>query len=292
MNPDYLIYKHEKTEIDEEIVALFTRDSEFSELAIELFKEITSLIVTVASIQRYSENVIIPYNKEEAVLFGNMIRYSKISSAYLEQYAKMRSEICMILFRSLIETYINLKYFLKFKDQYTLSHYIKHSLRQEKMFLDHIKENRGNNPELEHIEARMTESILNSFKDSGFSEEDVKNSSKWEEKVKKRINEIINPSFYILYGNSSHAVHGNWQDLLFFHLEKVDGGFLQKPEWYTPSIQLIAPVTLMSCNLLMEFAEEIIPDSPQKIALVDSTKDIFLRTRKLDRLHEKFIQNT
>lgn len=289
-NPDYLVHKYDTTEIDETKVKSFDSHDEFSDLAVELFKEISVLIVTIASLERKQNGNIIPLNKEEAVLMGNLIRYSKISSAYLEQYVKKRQETCMILFRSLMETYINLKYFLKFKDQYTLSHYIKHSLKQEKMFLDHLKKYGGLDPELKHIEDRISASILRSMTDSGFTEDEIKNSSKWEDKVRKRLNEIISPAFYILYGNSSHSVHGNWQDLLFFHLSKNGDGFIQKPEWTTPTIQLIAPVTLISCDLLKNFAEEVVPDSDQKKDLLELIKDIFLRTRKLEILHEKFIQ--
>lgn len=288
-HPDYIVYNTDRTEVNEEKILDFTDHGEFSYLAVEIFKEISILIVTISSIRRSSGGVEIPYNREEAALFGNLVRYCKISSAYLEQYTKKRTETCMILLRSLMETYINLKYFLKFKDQYTLSHYIKNSLKQEKLLLEFIKKNGGRDEALQHIEQRMTDSINRSIKASGFTEDEISNSSKWEEKVKKRLGEIIDPSLYILYGNSSHSVHGNWQDLLFFHLSKSGDGFVQKSDWTTPTIQLIAPVTLMSCDLLKNFSEEVLPDSKNKDILLEEIKDIFLRTWKLDKLHEKFI---
>lgn len=289
-HPDYLMHKTDRTEVNEEKILDFDDHGEFSYLAVEIFKEISILIVTVSSIRRSSGGVEIPYNREEAALFGNLVRYCKISSAYLEQYTKKRTETCMILLRSLMETYINLKYFLKYKDQYTLSHYIKHSLKQEKLLLEFIRQNGGNDPALEHIEKRMTDSINRSIKDSGFTEDEISNSSKWADKVKQRLTEIINPSLYIIYGNSSHSVHGNWQDLLFFHLTKSGDGFMPKSEWTTPTIQLLAPVTLMSCDLLKNFSEEVLPASNNKDILLEEIKDIFLRAWKLDKLHEKFIQ--
>jgi hypothetical protein len=289
-HPDYLIHKTERTDVNEEKILEFDDHGEFSYLAVEIFKEISILIVTVSSIKRSSGGVEIPYNREEAAVFGNLVRYCKISSAYLEQYTKKRAETCMILLRSLMETYINLKYFLKYKDQHTISHYIKHSLKQEKLLLESIRQKEGKDPALQHIEMRMKDSINRSIKDSGFTEEEISNSSKWADKVKQRLNEIIDPSLYIIYGNSSHSVHGNWQDLLFFHLSKSGDGFVQKTEWTTPTIQLIAPLTLMSCDLLRNFAEEVIPASKNKDVLLEEIKDIFLRAWKLDKLHEKFIQ--
>lgn len=288
--PDYLVHKKYRTVVEEAKILNFKNQSQYSHLAVEIFKEISVLIVTVSSIRRSLDEVEIPYNREEAALFGNLVRYCKISSAYLEQYTKKRSEICMILLRSLMETYVNLKYFLKYKDSYTLSHYIKHSLRQEKLILEYIKQNGSKDAAFEHIEQRMTDSINRSISDSGFTEDEISNSSKWEEKIKKRFSEIMAPSLYILYGNSSHSVHGNWQDLLFFHLSKSGDGFVQKPDWTIPNIQLIAPVTLMSCNLLRNFSEEILPNSENKDILLEEIKNVFLRAWELDKLHEKFIQ--
>ena len=289
-HPDYLMHKTDRTEVNEEKILGFDDHSEFSYLAVEIFKEISILIVTVSSIRRSSGGVEIPYNREEAAVFGNLVRYCKISSAYLEQYTKKRMETCMILLRSLMETYINLKYFLKYKDQHTISHYIKHSLKQEKLLLELIRQREGKDPSLQHIEMRMKDSINRSIKDSGFTEEEISNSSKWADKVKQRLSEIIDPSLYIIYGNSSHSVHGNWQDLLFFHLTKSGDGFQPKSEWTTPNIQLLAPMTLMSCDLLRNFAEEVIPESKNKDALIEEIKDIFVRAYKLDKLHEQFIQ--
>lgn len=289
-HPDYLMHTTDRTEVNEEKILDFDNHGEFSHLAVEIFKEISILIVTVSSIRRSSQGVEIPYNREEAAIFGNLVRYCKISSAYLEQYTKKRTETCMILLRSLMETYINLKYFLKYKDQHTISHYIKHSLKQEKLLLESIRQKEGKDPALEHIEMRMKDSINRSIKDSGFTEEEISNSSKWADKVKQRLSQIIDPSLYIIYGNSSHSVHGNWQDLLFFHLSKSGDGFMPKSEWTTPTIQLLAPVTLMSCDLLKNFSEEVLPASDNKDILLEEIKDIFLRAWKLDKLHEKFIQ--
>ena len=65
---------------------------------------------------------------------------------------------------------------------------------------------------------------------------------------------------------------------------------MPKSEWTNPTIQLLAPVTLMSCDLLKNFSEELLPNSDNKDILLEEIKDIFLRAWKLDKLHEKFIQ--
>lgn len=293
-DPDYLQFKNKITELDDEKMSAFTTHGEFNELGVELFKEIALLIVPVAAIYKQDEKgKSIPFNHEQAALIGNLVRYCKLCSAFLEQFTKMRLETSLIFFRCLSETYINLKYFLKFKDQYTLNHYIKNSLRQEKDLLEILRRNTSDKKVIENIEARMIDSINRSFKTSDFDENDISNSSKWNDKIKARIKEIIDPDFYILiYGNASHAIHGNWQDIISFHLKKENDGFLPDTEWTYPTLQIIFSATVLSCDLLHNYAEEVLPESKNKRDLIESIEDIMTRAFKLDRQHELFIQKT
>lgn len=292
-NPDYLIYKHKITNVDDKEVSSFTTHGEFNNLGVELLKEIAVLMVPVSAIYRADENgKKIPFNHEEAALIGNLIRYCKLCNAFLEQFVKQRLETSLIFFRSLSETYINLKYFLKFKDEHTLRHYIKNSLRQEKELLEIIKRNIADKSEIENIEHRIMESVNKAFRTSDFEEDEINNSSKWDNKVKSRIKEIIHPDFYVLiYGNASHAVHGNWQDLINFHLEKEGEGFLPDTEWTYPTLQIIHAATVLSCDLLHNYAKEVLPESDSKNELIDRIEDIMKRTFKLDYQHEIFTQN-
>jgi hypothetical protein len=180
---------------------------------------------------------------------------------------------------------------LKYKDEHTLRHYIKHSWRQEKDLLEIIKRNVTSKEQAEHIEERMTNSIKNSFRASDFEEENVNNSTKWDGKVKARIKEIIDPDFYVLiYGSASHAVHGNWQDLITHHLAEENGGFLPDTSWTYPTLQLLIATTILSGDLLHNYVEEVIPNDNKKRELLVLIEDIIERTFKLDKAHELFIQ--
>jgi hypothetical protein len=289
--PDYLEYIEEETKIIDGEVKQFTTEEEFSGLAIKLFKEITSIIIVVSSIYKSINGNSIPYLKEEAALIGNLVRYCKISKVYTEQLVKERSEICYILSRSLIETYINIKYFLKFNDKNTLSHYIKNSLKIEKRLLDRIRGKISENGEYLHIEKRMIDSIQRTFAASGFNEDEISNSSKWEEKIKKRLNEIISPDVYFIYEISSHFVHGNWQDLISHHLIAENEGFFPNPEWTYPSSKLIFPYIMLSCDLVKNYSEELLPDSESKMILIERIQNILNHAIRLDILHEQFMIN-
>jgi hypothetical protein len=291
-NPDYLMFQHKITEVDSEKIETFTSHGEFNELGVELLKEIAKLIVPVAAIYRKdNQGNKVPYNHEEAALIGNLVRYCKLCSAFLEQITKQRVETSIIFFRCLAETYINLKYFLKFKDENTLRHYIKNSLRVEKDLIDIIKRNVAEKGEVEHIEERMTASINRAFRTSDFDEEDISNSFKWETKVKARIKEIIHPDFYVLiYGIASHAIHGNWQDIIDYHLKQEGDGFLPDTEWTMPTLQITHATTVLSCDLLHNYATEVLPDSENKTKLIKKIEDIMSRAFKLDHQHELFTQ--
>jgi hypothetical protein len=293
-DPDYLQFRDKITLVDDEKISSFTTHGDFNEIGVELFKEVALLIVPVAaSYKQDEEGNSIPFDYEQAAVIGNLVRYCKLCNGFLEQFTKKRLETSLIFFRCLAETYINLKYFLKFKDQNTIRHYIKNSLRQEKDLLEILKRNITDKQKVEHIEARMIDSINRSFRASDFEEDEISNSSKWNDKIKARIKEIIDPDFYVLiYGNASHSIHGNWQDIITFHLTKERDGFLPDTDWTYPTLQIIFSATVLSCDLLHTYAEEVLPDSENKKKLIASIEYIMTRAFKLDRQHELFIQRT
>ncbi|MBS1734391.1 MAG: hypothetical protein JST02_13935 [Bacteroidetes bacterium] len=290
--PNYLIHKHSVTIINQDEIEAFTSNDDFNVLGVELFKEILSPLIVVATVYRKDDSgKSVPFNHEEAALIGNLVRYNKLCSAFLEQFTRKRSETSLIFLRCIAETYINLKYFLKFKDKATITHYIKHSLRQEKKMIELIRQNVSNKTEADDIELRMMESINRAFRKSDFEEDEIGNSSKWDEKVKSRLSEIFDPQAYVLiYGSSSHAIHGNWQDLIHFHLTEEGDGFQAKTDWSVPTLQILSGAILLSCDLLRNYAIEVLPESQSKNELIDFIDDLGNRTFRLDNQHEKFLQ--
>jgi hypothetical protein len=164
-------------------------------------------------------------------------------------------------------------------------------LRQEKELLEIVKRNVANKDEAEHIEERMMSSIKKSFRNSDFEEDQINNSTKWDGKVKSRIKEIIDPDFYVLiYGNASHAIHGNWQDLITYHLTKDGDGFLPDTDWTYPTLQILTATTILSCDLLHNYVEEVLPSDDKKNELLKLTEEILDRVFKLDKAHELFVR--
>ncbi|MDZ7797803.1 MAG: hypothetical protein U5N56_12540 [Candidatus Marinimicrobia bacterium] len=107
-------YKPVKTEFPDK----FENYNDFNHIGVDLFKEITIPIRIISSIKRANPETgkIVEYDKEIAVIIGSFVRYGKLTSSLLEQFTQARTENAIIFFRCLAETYINLKYFLKYTE--------------------------------------------------------------------------------------------------------------------------------------------------------------------------------
>jgi hypothetical protein len=276
-----------------EIPTSFKDFNDFNRIGVELFKEITIPVRIISSARRADPitNELIEYSKEVAVVIGSLIRFGKLSDSLLEQFVKARQENAIIFFRCLAETYINLKFFLKHSDNYTLQHYIKHSLQAERQVLEVIKKNTTKNKNTTHLEQRIIDSMNRAFDTADFEFDELNKSSKWKSKVKQRLSEIINPDAYaLIYGLGSHSIHGNWQDLVMFHLKKGENGFLPNAEWTMPQIQILTAATFFSCDILIDYIEKLCPVDDEQQKMIELIKDIESRARKLDELHEEHIQ--
>lgn len=258
--------------------------NDFNKFGVELFKEIAIPLRIISSIKRKNSetNEIIEYDKEIAVIIGSLVRFGKLLSSLLEQFVQSRTENALIFFRCLAETYINIKFFLKYTDDYTIKHFIKYSLQTEKEMLEIIKKNSSEREKVLSIENRMMKSINRAFDETDFSFDELNNSTKWKNKVKSRLSDILSPELYsFIYGAGSHAIHGNWQDLFTFHLEKGKNGYFPKPEWTIPQIQLLTSSTIISCDLLKSYSERFFPNDYDRISLFLMIDDILERCNKL-----------
>jgi hypothetical protein len=122
------------------------------------------------------------------------------------------------------------------------------------------------------IETRMKSSIAEAFKKSDISAEKVHANKRevWGEAIYKRAKRVNWEEIYFaVFSLPSHAIHGNWQDLITYHLEYDNGEFTPKTEWSL---------------------DEIAPAYSEKNQMNSRLDDIVIRIQKADELHEKFLQ--
>lgn len=229
-------------------------------------------------------------SEEDAVIAGNMARLYKLCHSFLQNICDQKAEICFILFRCITETCLNIKYMLLNGENNVRRNYIKYSLITEKKVYKKVCQNIHNREEEElPIEKRMKISIKNSFDSSNIQLEEVKNSSRWKS-LSSRVAVVEDPNFYsILYGLSSHSIHGNWQDLLSNHLNKTEKGFEIDLTWTQPRPQMMEGVSFQLLAVIKIFNKLEIKNEEDRRA-ISNLVDNFETTLKILLVnHEKLI---
>lgn len=113
----------------------------------------------------------------------------------------------------------------------------------------------------------------------------------WGEKIYERAKSIgMEEEYFALFSLPSHAVHGNWQDLITYHLEYENGEFSPKTEWGYPRPQPIFVASILSAEVNKLYLNEVIPACPDKEQIGKLLDDVFVRIRVADELHEQFLQ--
>jgi len=285
----------EKVEIDITSISAYTREGQFTSLAVELLKETAILTSLLAGTHQLEENNNPRrWTRNEAVLAGLMVRLSKLQRGFLDQACQHRREIADIIFRPLVENIVNLTFLLTKDDPALVEEYIEYSLRTEKRLLieieDNIKEQGFELP----IEQRMKASIMRVFEQSGFAPEmvDENNFRPWGGNIKKRARTAgMEEGYLSIMGLPSHAIHGNWQDLITHHLEYENGEFSPKTEWtqYRPQgIFAVASYSVMANSL---YARKAIPQTQEAEEIETVLSDLMVRIKVANELHEQFLQN-
>jgi len=284
-----------KTKVDVKETEKFDSEGQFMSLAVEFFKEVCQLTLVLSCTYRHDEkNNPRKWKRNEAVLGGLMIRINKMQMALLDQTCQDRSEIAFILLRCLGESIINLRYLLEKDDGDLFNEYIEYSLKTEKQLLNMINKNIKKRGAELPIESRMKRSIEQAFKTSSFSPEEVDETARepWGGTIYKRAKSIgLEKEYFALFGLLSHTVHGNWQDLINYHLEYENGEFSPKPEWEPSRPQTLLATALFSAEADKVFLDKIIPPCPDRDKINELLGDVFYRIKLVDELHEKFLQN-
>ena len=55
------------------------------------------------------------------------------------------------------------------------------------------------------------------------------------------------------FGGGSHTIHGNWMDLIDYHLEDVDSGFGPQLKWRRPRPQLLFMIATLATEAIGEY---------------------------------------
>lgn len=232
------------------------------------------------------------WDHKQAVLGGLMVRFYKLTSGVIDQTCQHRREITFVLARLAFECLINIHYLIQKNSDDLYRAYMAHSLRHERRLHDRIQKNiRERHSIVLPIEDRMLYSIDNSFRKSGISIHEVTKDAMraWTDvDLYQRADAVgLGGAYLYIFAGPSHAVHGSWQDLLEYHLEEVDGGFVPQLEWRHPRPQMLFALGIMGIEMLKAYISHFSEDAANSfIAPLD---DLSARFHLANSAHEAFL---
>lgn len=261
--------------------------NDFMHLSVELSKEAGQLIGAAASIVP-STGI---WDRNAAIVLGHFVRLFKLISAQIDQTCKGRQEIGWIFSRPIFETIVNVKYLLQNQDAF--DKYVIYSLQNEKELKNAIDQNISDrNGEALPIETRMLRSIENCLKKSGIDWEAIPDQRfhSWGEKnIYERTKAVGLERMYTAFiGGSSQGIHGNWLDLLMYHLISEDGGFKPNMSWSSPSPILLLSTSILSSQLIDDALDFI--GVEKNHALRARSKSVYEKAIRVDKAHESYLQ--
>lgn len=284
----------EKTIVDLRDLKNFHSQEQYVSLGAELLKEacrITTLLAFAHPLDNL--NKARKWTRNEAVSSGLMVRLTKLQLGIIDATERQRMEIAHILFRCLAETVINLKYLLiKGKESENIyEQYIEYSLEEEQRLLDVIDSNIQSRGEELPIEKQMRKSILQSFKDSGLAPSNTKRTKQkgWSGNLFDRASAIDMKDAYLgVFGLPSHVVHGNWQDLLMYHIDRDGEGFSPRGGWAAPQPEIVLIAALLSCYACEEYLDTLLPQSDGRDLVSGMVKDLLVRVHVVIEMAQQF----
>jgi hypothetical protein len=154
-----------------ERLAGFSSEEDFTGLAVDLLVEVGSFVCVAACILPGDTK---RWDRDQAIVAGNLVRLYKLISALSDQTCQRRRETMFVFARLVFETIVNVRYLIEFSSPALFASYIRYSLRHEKRLYDRINTNiaaRGG--EILPIERRMLASIERTVITSGLSLSDL-----------------------------------------------------------------------------------------------------------------------
>lgn len=276
-----------RIEVNTAKILAFEDERAFTGLAVELLIEAGSYVCIAASILPPPPH---RWNRHEAVVVGHLARLHKLISALLDQTCQHRRETTFIFARLVFECIVNTMFLLKNDRPEIVTSYIAYSMQHEKRLRDRIRtniENRGGNAL--HIEERMLRSIQKSAEKSGVALDTINPQKNWGGKnLFEKAKEVgLEDAYLGAFAGPSHSVHGNWQDLLEYHLDVNDEGYRAELKWHSPRPQLLTTVAYLALQTLTLFFSQAIGEAGDEVAA--KIPDLENRINTFVDLHEKFL---
>jgi hypothetical protein len=278
--------------VEDDVIAAYTSEDQFNVLTVELLKEVGSFVCVAACILPADTK---HWSRDQAIYGGHLARLFKLISALLDQTCQNRRETTFIMSRLAFETIVNLAYLIEYGSPELFEQYIKYSLRQERRLHDRIGANIQARGGIRlPIEDRMLSSISAAVSKSGFAIADLSPDEprSWGERsLYQRAKAVGFETMYLAaFGGGSQNIHGNWMDLLEYHLDEDGEGFVPSLEWHRPRPQIGLAIAQMTADVVGRFFD-LVEAFEMVDGLDERLDDLAKRINRVNVAHERFVTN-
>lgn len=280
----------ERTDVSEDELSAFKSEDDFIGLGVSLLIEAGSYACVGASTIGKEPS----WDRDTAVLGGNVVRLYKLVSAMLDQTVQRRRETSFVFARLAFETVVSIRFLVKHYSPELIASYVKNSFKHELRLREKITQNiadRGG--VITPIEDRMLKSIDRAFASAGLEPSDLDGyrERNWGGKnlYEKATDLGLEDAYLGAFAGPSHSVHGAWGDIYSHNLEtEGDQKFQPKLEWGYPRPQLIFAMATLTITAVDDFFGFIAGAEIQE-EIRKKLTDLYDRIGRVDQAHERFL---
>ncbi|HRG28857.1 MAG TPA: DUF5677 domain-containing protein [Chitinophagales bacterium] len=231
-------------------------ESKLNTFLIQFSKDLAELTDMLSRL-RNSETHPNYYNINEMTIVGSITRIIKLFKEVVINYELNKLEILTLFARPLYESFIITKYLIQ-NGVNSQINFRKVSYRARFENLKVLNELEDKTPA---IIQRQIIKLNSKLKEDGFTisdlEEEEKKNKQWKLDGKsfwKIHSEVDNKDLYsFIYGVGSDAVHGNWQEIIDFHITEKESGYFGFLNYEKCDCRSIVSINSIAIESIVEF---------------------------------------
>ncbi len=218
------------------------------------------------------------WDRRQAINLGLLLRARGLMTSVLRlTETNGNGEAVFALTRMIFESAINVRYLILKDDLEAYSRFVRAALHADVALFDEIEKRvrergAGEMP----IEKSMKASVQRYVHDSDTTMRAVRESGReWGGTYFQRLKALEGEDAYLALVSMqlipSSAVHGDWSDLLRFHLRKTRKGYRPGSERAVAVDGILGPTALLVCEALLTYSEAF---HPEHHTLIDSIEEL------------------
>ena len=271
-------------EVTEEMLEACRANDQFGALVYELYKEAVGLVCVSSAVHFGDTADAIKLNRNQAICAGLLVRIVKYMASVVKLSANVEhGETVQALNRCIIESAVNLRYLLLKNEDEVYDRFVKNGLVAERELYDIIQGNiKARGGEQLAIEQGMLNSIKDTCEQSGLTVEEINpRAGSWGGSFRDKLTALGYdwPAYTVLERLPSHAIHGDWVDLVKNHLLPKGDGFEPNYDRLNTDGELLSPIGIFVVAAARDYLDKYfdLPDAEPLHQRLDSVQERLMR---------------